>query len=58
MTSTPTSLAVYWGEEIGRIVADAARNAGVSAETYAATHATPGQLLQALSQQCSTHVSR
>jgi acyl-homoserine-lactone acylase len=49
VTSTPTSLAVYWGEEIGRIVADAARNAGVSAETYAATHATPAQLLQALS---------
>jgi acyl-homoserine lactone acylase PvdQ len=48
-TSIPTSLAVYWGEEIGRRVGDDARKAGVSADTYVATKATAEQLLQALS---------
>ena len=48
-TSIPTSLAVYWGEEIGRRVGDDARKAGVSADTYIATKATAEQLLQALS---------
>ena len=33
----PTSLAVFWGEEIGRRVADAARKAGMSADDYIAT---------------------
>jgi acyl-homoserine-lactone acylase len=46
--SVPTSLAVFWGEEIGRRVTDAARKEGVSAETYVATRATPEQLLEAL----------
>jgi acyl-homoserine lactone acylase PvdQ len=48
-TSTPTSLAVYWGEEIGRRVADEARKAGMSADDYAAAKAPADQLLQALS---------
>ena len=48
-TSIPTSLAVYWGEEIGRRVGDDARKAGVSADNYVATKATAEQLLQALS---------
>jgi acyl-homoserine-lactone acylase len=48
-TSVPTSLAVYWGEEIGRRVADDARKAGISSDTYIVTRATPDQLLQALS---------
>jgi len=47
--SVPTSLAVYWGEEIGRRVLDEARKAGLSADEYAAKKATPEQLLQALS---------
>src|SRR5262245_50566804 len=47
-TSVPTSLAVYWSEEAGRRVADDARQAGVSADVYVATRATPDQLVQAL----------
>lgn len=48
-TSIPTSLAVYWGEEIGRRVGGDARKAGASADNYVATKATAEQLLQALS---------
>jgi acyl-homoserine-lactone acylase len=47
-TSVPTSIAVYWGEEIGRRVNDEARAAGMSADDYAAAKATPDQMLQAL----------
>jgi acyl-homoserine-lactone acylase len=46
--SIPTSVAVYWGEEIARRVEDAARKAGVSTDTYIVTKATPDQMLQAL----------
>jgi acyl-homoserine lactone acylase PvdQ len=49
VTSVSTSLAVYWGEEIGRRVGDDARKAGVSVDNYVASQATPAQLLQALS---------
>ena len=48
-TSVPTSLAVFWGEELGRRVADDARKAGLSADEYAAKKAAPEQLLQSLS---------
>jgi len=44
----PTSVAVYWGEEIGRRVADAARQAGIPADEFVAQKAAPEQLLQAL----------
>jgi acyl-homoserine-lactone acylase len=47
-SSAPTSLAVYWGDEIGRRVADAARTAGLSVDTFVTTKATPDVLLQAL----------
>ena len=47
--SAPTSLAVYWGEELGRRVKDDARAAGMSADEYAAAKAQPRQLLDALS---------
>jgi acyl-homoserine-lactone acylase len=47
-TSVPTSLAVYWGEEAARRVADNARQAGVSAENFIVTKAVPQQLLEAL----------
>jgi acyl-homoserine lactone acylase PvdQ len=47
--SIPTSLAVYWGEELGRRVADDARKAGVSADRYMASNATAEQRVQALS---------
>ncbi|OLC49597.1 MAG: acylase [Acidobacteria bacterium 13_1_40CM_65_14] len=49
VTSVPTSLAVYWGEELGRRVADAARQAGMSADTYIVNKADAEELLQALS---------
>ncbi|HEX8943687.1 MAG TPA: acylase [Gemmatimonadaceae bacterium] len=47
-TSVPTSLAVFWGEEIGQRVGRDARQAGMSAETYVASKASADQLLQAL----------
>jgi len=46
--SVPTSLAVYWGEEMAGKVGDAARKAGVSAEAYIATQASPEDLLAGL----------
>jgi acyl-homoserine-lactone acylase len=48
IASVPTSLAVFWGEEIGRRVGREARQAGISAETYVATKASADQLVQAL----------
>jgi len=44
-TSVPTSLAVFWGEDIQRRV----RRAGLSAADYIASGATAEQLLQSLS---------
>ncbi len=46
--SVPTSLAVFWGEAAGRAVAAEARAAGMPADDYTATKATPDELLQAL----------
>ncbi|HZT78134.1 MAG TPA: penicillin acylase family protein [Vicinamibacterales bacterium] len=46
--SIPTSIAVFWGEEVARPFGDAARKAGMSADDYAAQHATPEQMLTAL----------
>jgi acyl-homoserine lactone acylase PvdQ len=48
-TSVATSLAVFWGEDIGRRVGQTARKAGVSVDSYVASRATPDQLLQSLS---------
>ena len=47
-TSVPTSLAVFWGEEIGRRVGGDARQAGMSPESYVASKASADQQLQAL----------
>jgi acyl-homoserine-lactone acylase len=47
--SVPTSLAIFWGDEVGRRVAADARKAGVSADAYIATNAAPQQLLEAFS---------
>jgi acyl-homoserine lactone acylase PvdQ len=52
LTSVPTSLAVYWGEEIGRRVADQARKIGVPAEEFIVSKAPPNELLQALDTAC------
>jgi acyl-homoserine lactone acylase PvdQ len=46
--STPTSLAVFWGEDVRRHVIDDARKAGISAEEYIGTRTPPHQLLQSL----------
>jgi acyl-homoserine lactone acylase PvdQ len=47
--SVPTSLAVFWGEEISRDVRDDARKAGLSVNDYIVSKAPATQLLQALS---------
>ncbi len=46
--SIPTSLAVFWGEEIGRTTRGGARPAGMSSDDYVATKATNEQMLMAL----------
>jgi len=47
-TSVPTSLAVFWGEELWQRVSDDARKAGMSVYQYMATRTTPRQRLEAL----------
>ncbi len=46
--SVPTSLAVFWGEDIQRKVVDDARKVGLSNEDYIAGKASAEQLLQSL----------
>ncbi len=46
--SIPTSLAVYWGEDIQRRLSVDARTAGVSLPDYISSKATPKQLLNSL----------
>jgi len=46
--SVPTSLAVFWGEGLFRDIGGNARQAGMDVYGYAATRATPDQLLGAL----------
>lgn len=48
VTSVPTSLAVFWGEEIRRHTAGDARKAGIAVEKYIGTEASPQLLLQSL----------
>jgi acyl-homoserine-lactone acylase len=48
-TSVPTSLAVFWAEDIQRRVSADARRAGMSVQDYIADKATAEQLLQSLS---------
>jgi len=48
-TSVPTSLAVFWGEDIQRRVSADARRAGMSVPDYIGARATEEQLLQSLS---------
>jgi acyl-homoserine-lactone acylase len=47
-TSVPTSLAVFWGEELGRRISADARRAGIPTDEYSARNATAEQRLQAL----------
>jgi len=48
VNSIPTSLAVYWGEDVGRRLADPARKANMSTDDYIVDKATPDELLQSL----------
>jgi acyl-homoserine-lactone acylase len=48
VNSVPTTLAVFWGEELQRAVAADARKAGISTDDYMATRTTPEQRLNAL----------
>jgi acyl-homoserine-lactone acylase len=48
VASVPTSLAVFWGEDIRRHALDDAKKAGLLAEEYIATRTPPNQLLQSL----------
>jgi len=47
-TSIPTSLAVFWGQSLGRSLSADARGAGMALEDYVVQRATALQLLQAL----------
>jgi len=47
--SVPTSLAIFWGEDIRRSTALEAKKEGLRAEDYIATKASSTQLLQSLS---------
>ncbi len=49
VASVPTSLAVFWGEEIRKQVVAEAKKAGMAAEDYIADKVPAAQLLQALS---------
>ncbi len=46
--SVPTSLAVFWGEEIQRRVSNEARESGISNEDYIGAKASAEQLLESL----------
>jgi acyl-homoserine-lactone acylase len=48
VTSVPTSLAVFWGEELTRRIGREARQAGMSTDTYIVQRVTPQQRLEAL----------
>ncbi|WP_353065665.1 penicillin acylase family protein [Tunturibacter psychrotolerans] len=47
--SLPTSLAIFWGEDIRRNVAREAQKEGLRVEDYLTTNASPEQLLQSFS---------
>ena len=48
VSSIPTSLAVFWGEALGRAVSADALRTGMSPDTYMVAHASAAQRLQAL----------
>ncbi len=48
VSSVPTSLAVFWGEEVRREATSPAREAGMLAEEYIGTRMRPEQLLRGL----------
>ena len=48
VSSVPTSLAVFWGEDLSRRVGRAARQAGMSPDDYILTRTSPQERVQAL----------
>jgi acyl-homoserine-lactone acylase len=48
VNSVATSLAVFWGEELGRRAMPDARRAGISVDDYIVSKSTPAQRLEAL----------
>jgi acyl-homoserine lactone acylase PvdQ len=52
ISSVPTSLAIFWADELGRQVTAEARAAGITPDGYAATRATSSERLQALATAC------
>ncbi len=48
VSSVPTSLAVFWGEDLSRRVAADARGAGVPVDDYIVDRTTPAERLEAL----------
>jgi acyl-homoserine-lactone acylase len=48
VTSVPTSLAVFWGEDVRRHTTEQARGAGISVEEYVGTQTPPQCLLESL----------
>jgi acyl-homoserine lactone acylase PvdQ len=48
VNSVPTSLAVFWGEEVRRQNLDGAKKSGISVEEYIVTRVPASQLLQSL----------
>ena len=55
--SVPTSIAVFWGEELERTVTEAAGTAGMSAADYAANRASDSERLRALAAALDTLTS-
>lgn len=48
VTSVPTSLAVFWGEDMRQRAAENARGSGMSLDDYIVTKVPPSQLLESL----------
>jgi len=57
-TSVPTTLAVFWAENLSRRAARTSRPAGVLAEDWIADHSAPGDLLGALGAESDTLAAR
>jgi acyl-homoserine-lactone acylase len=56
-TSVPTSLAVFWGEDLGQRVAADARKANIPVGDYMRSRATPAQRLESLAAASDTLAS-
>jgi acyl-homoserine-lactone acylase len=57
-TSVPTTVAVFWGDDLQRRIAAQATRAGMSSEDYAISRATPAERLQSLGAASDTLTAR